>query len=145
MTGLRVGKGMLFWISVNGVVKHGGNHQRINGERVERIHGLWKLLHGPQSCNVFVIWKTSRAKDYRPESAKLNHNEIYVTQENVLLDKTKPTETLLQEVKATKERKDRFGLEDNIQVCWRLMADGGVRIQRNVHGKDHLFQKKRVV
>lgn len=135
---------MLFWISVNRLVRHGANCPRINGESVERSHGLWKLLHGPQSCNVLVIRKTSRTKDYRPESEKLNHNEIHVTQEKVLLDKTKQINTLLQEVKATKKKEDWFGLEDNIQVCWRLMADGVVRIQRNVHGKDHFFQNKRV-
>lgn len=67
VTGLRIGKGVLFSISVNGLVKHGANHQRIQGEKVERSPGLWKLLYGPQSCNGLVIWKTSRMKDYRPE------------------------------------------------------------------------------
>lgn len=44
-------------------------------------------------------------------------------------------------MKATKEKEDWSGLEDNIQVRWRLMSHGVVRIQRNVHRKDYLLQK----
>lgn len=61
MTGLKAGEGALLWISVEGLLEHGANHQRIHG--VERSHGLWRLLQGPQSCNGLVTWKTLRAKD----------------------------------------------------------------------------------
>lgn len=74
MTGLRAGKGALVWILVKELLEHGPNHQRIHG--VERSHGFRRLFHGPQSCNGLVMWKTLRAKDYRPEFEKLNRNEI---------------------------------------------------------------------
>lgn len=51
------------------------------------------MAHKP--AMVWLYRKFLRAKDYKPEFEKLNHKEIYVTQENVLLDKTKPTKTLL--------------------------------------------------
>lgn len=89
IAGPRVRKRMLFWSSVNGLVKHGTNHQGTHGQRMERSQGLWKLLHGPHSYNSMVTWKTSWAKDYRLESEKLNHNGIYVTQDNVLLKQNK--------------------------------------------------------
>lgn len=69
---------------------------------MERSQGLWKLLHGPHSYNSMVTWKTSWAKDYRLESEKLNHNGIYVTQDNVLLKQNK---TLFQEIKTMEEGK----------------------------------------
>lgn len=65
---------MLFWVLVNGLVNHGANCEKNNGEKVEISHRLWKFLHGPQCCDDLIIRKTARAKDYRPEFEKLNHN-----------------------------------------------------------------------
>lgn len=132
VTGLRTGKGMLFWISVNGLVKHGANHQRIQRERSP---GLWKLLHGPHSCNGLVIWNTSRMKDYRLEFDKLNHNEIQVTQENVLLDKTKRNTMVRGGSNKKVGRLVWFGR----QYPGMSQVDGIERIQRNTHGKDLFF------